>query len=638
MKPVWYRALTVQISGALLLLFALAAGAVSYTLYAIELRKHDYQILNLAGQLRVLSEALVRQSADYETQAMSGTPSLREQKLFRDSFVAQVEEYDLIIRAYRQRRLPARLTGLEAPLYCSWDQRSIGQLNITAGAWDSFRADLNSRLGDSPQGTQLLEAARFIIANEDSLLHVSTDLSNAFQHMMEKKLSHIVLFNRLFLGAALVLVLILLALLHRNFIRPLRATLDGVDHLDRGEFGHQIQLETGNELGMMAAAINGLSSRMHTLFRLTDRISEATNLDTTLRFVFEEFRPLLPIHWLGLMSYNPERDRFLLERTYTSAQTGMVEGDLYMAEGTLLKQALDSRQPLHVPQLAEAAAVHPNRTFARQLWDDGRRSALFYPLANGRQWGAVLVIAADREQAYRPDHLDLLRNIASQVTHGFEKTVLTENLVISTVSGLAKLAENRDPETGDHLVRMSLYTALIAEQLGREYPYSQTIDSAYVRDIQRFAPMHDIGKVGIQDRILLKPGRLDPEERREMEKHPLIGGEVLRRCEEQLNAVGHSVFQLGIEIAEGHHEKYDGSGYPNGLEGEAIPLPARIVALADVFDALTSKRPYKDAWPVERALGLIREERGKHFDPQVVDAMERALPKFMEIYDRLKHV
>ena len=121
-------------------------------------------------------------------------------------------------------------------------------------------------------------------------------------------------------------------------------------------------------------------------------------------------------------------------------------------------------------------------------------------------------------------------------------------------------------------------------------------------------------------------------------KHPLIGAEVLRRCETQMLARGRSVFNLGIEIALAHHERWDGAGYPHGLSGEDIPLSARIVAVADVFDALTSKRPYKAAWPVERALETIDADAGKHFDPAAVRALHRALPEVLAFYERHKHV
>ena len=123
-----------------------------------------------------------------------------------------------------------------------------------------------------------------------------------------------------------------------------------------------------------------------------------------------------------------------------------------------------------------------------------------------------------------------------------------------------------------------------------------------------------------------------------MEQRPIIGGQVLRRCEMQMNAHGHSVFQVGIEIAECHHERFDGSGYPAQQAGKAIALSVRIVAVADVFDALTSKRPYKEAWPIGRAMAVLRDDAGGHFDPAVVAAAEQSLPRMLEVYDRLKHV
>jgi len=123
-----------------------------------------------------------------------------------------------------------------------------------------------------------------------------------------------------------------------------------------------------------------------------------------------------------------------------------------------------------------------------------------------------------------------------------------------------------------------------------------------------------------------------------MQRHPLIGAEVLRRCEAQMNAHGRQVFRYGVEIAEGHHERWDGTGYPRRVSGEDIPLAARIVAVADVFDALTSRRPYKEAWSIERARSAIDEQSGRHFDPEAVAALSRAMPRILEVYERLKHI
>lgn len=170
---------------------------------------------------------------------------------------------------------------------------------------------------------------------------------------------------------------------------------------------------------------------------------------------------------------------------------------------------------------------------------------------------------------------------------------------------LARCGEYRDEETGGHIHRMARYSRLIAEELGFR---SDRCDL-----IQRAAPMHDIGKIGISDNILLKPGKHDMEETATMRAHTTIGYGILKDSPS-------SYLQMGSVIALSHHERYDGTGYPQNLVGEEIPLPARVVAVADVFDALTSVRPYKRAWSINDALDYIKGQRGKHFDPDCTDA------------------
>ena len=184
---------------------------------------------------------------------------------------------------------------------------------------------------------------------------------------------------------------------------------------------------------------------------------------------------------------------------------------------------------------------------------------------------------------------------------------------------LSKAAEFRDPETGAHILRMAHYSELIARRLGWNDDQAEMMLQA--------APMHDVGKLGTPDYILLKPGRLSHEEFEVMKRHAVIGWEILRDS-------ASPVLQMAAEIAISHHEKFDGSGYPSGLAGDAIPQSGRIVAVADVFDALTSARPYKAAWPIERALGLLRDQRGHHFDPICIDAFLAELDAVLEIRDR----
>ncbi|HEX7343062.1 MAG TPA: HD domain-containing phosphohydrolase [bacterium] len=184
--------------------------------------------------------------------------------------------------------------------------------------------------------------------------------------------------------------------------------------------------------------------------------------------------------------------------------------------------------------------------------------------------------------------------------------------------GLAKLAEYRDTDTGQHLERMRNYSRIVAEDLSTQDEYLDYITDEYIEGIYNSSPLHDIGKVGIPDAILLKPGRLTPQEFEIMKMHSQIGGDALEAADRQLD--GESFLTMGKEIAYHHHEKWDGSGYPDGMTAEQIPLSARIVAIADVYDALTSKRVYKDAIAHDRARAIIIEGSGQHFAPDVVRA------------------
>ncbi|RME84233.1 MAG: HD domain-containing protein [Planctomycetota bacterium] len=216
----------------------------------------------------------------------------------------------------------------------------------------------------------------------------------------------------------------------------------------------------------------------------------------------------------------------------------------------------------------------------------------------------------------------LVQSLASQAAVALKNAQLTQEIktaYLDTIYRLSIAAEYKDTDTGFHVKRMSHYSAIIAEELG--------FSEDEVENILYASPMHDIGKIGVPDRILQKPGKLTPEEFEEMKKHTLIGAEILSHSDSD-------ILQLSEKIALSHHEKYDGSGYPYGVSGESIPMEARIVAVADVFDALTSKRCYKPAFSVEKAVSIIQESSGSHFDPKVVEAFLKGLPKILTVKNK----
>lgn len=235
--------------------------------------------------------------------------------------------------------------------------------------------------------------------------------------------------------------------------------------------------------------------------------------------------------------------------------------------------------------------------------------------------GALIELARAKSEieVYNQDLESLVRQRTTEVNE-------TRNV---TVFALAKLAESRDPETGEHLERMRRYAQLLAEELAGMGPYTELIDEKFLSDLYLSSPLHDIGKVGIPDAILLKPGQLSTSEFHIMQRHTLIGAESLT------DAAGHTksggFLDMAVEIARSHHERIDGSGYPDGLEGLEIPLAARIVAVADVYDALTSVRVYKSAFEPQVAVSMIKNESGKHFDPAVVDAFRKRHDDFLQV-------
>jgi len=202
---------------------------------------------------------------------------------------------------------------------------------------------------------------------------------------------------------------------------------------------------------------------------------------------------------------------------------------------------------------------------------------------------------------------------------------------------LANLAETRDNETGNHIIRTQGYIAVLCDELAKLPRYAEQLQPETIALIVKAAPLHDIGKVGIPDNVLLKPGKLTDEEWIVMQTHAFLGAEAIRRSlTDDISPNIRRFLQAAIDIAGSHHEKWDGSGYPEGLSGENIPLAGRLMALADVFDALISRRVYKAAFSIDDTIDIILQGKGIHFDPQLVEAFVRRKAEFLAIAERYK--
>ena len=243
-------------------------------------------------------------------------------------------------------------------------------------------------------------------------------------------------------------------------------------------------------------------------------------------------------------------------------------------------------------------------------------------------------------QARVQTHLHLRRLQLEQEDHNRNLERLVEEKVkeisdsqMATIFALAKLAESRDDDTGKHIERVQTFCKVIAQRAAEKINYADEINEVFIENIYRASPLHDIGKVGITDSILLKPGKLTPEEFEIMKTHTTLGAKTLQFVYEKYP--NNAFIKMGIAVAISHHEKWDGSGYPNGLAGNDIPLPGRIMAVADVYDALRSERCYKEAFSHEKSYDILIKGKGQHFDPGLVDVFDEVHEEFKSIRDRM---
>lgn len=227
---------------------------------------------------------------------------------------------------------------------------------------------------------------------------------------------------------------------------------------------------------------------------------------------------------------------------------------------------------------------------------------------------------------------DVLKNQKQYLKEEVQKrTKEIEDIQNITINAMTMLAETRDTDTGNHIIRTSKYVEALTTHLAKQQKYQSDFTPENIKRISQSAALHDIGKIGIADNILLKPGKLSDDEYEKMKQHAQIGYNALLNAQNSIENFQSSFLDYAKEIALSHHEQFDGKGYPQGLKGEEIPLTARVMALADVYDALVSKRVYKEAFSHEKAVDIIKEQRNKHFDPEIVDAFLDIEDEFIRI-------
>ncbi len=495
--------------------------------------------------------------------------------------------------------------------------------------WHYFNDSIKVIISSSTTTKEFREALIYINENNLDLLNASEEILNSFDNNMLEQYEVYQFVNLMLIFIMISVAALLMYQMYDDLFKALNIFYVGFEKLGlrriRKSNSEKLSITFSDEVKLM---IDGFRDTLE----LTEKINENQSFLDTLKYIFKSFKTILPYTYIGIALLTDQAPQKVIA-TYGIAEdqhNGLAEslvGYEALVSDTSLGQIMMLKEPRIINDMGEYFKTRPINPYSQMVMDFGIKSSVTLPLeANGVPLGFIF-FSSDQSKIYESQHIEYLKILSTSIALSFQKNIFMDELVYSSVLALAKLSEARDEDTGDHLVRMSHYVELIANELKKVPQYKEIITREYIESLVKFSPMHDIGKVGIPDNILLKPGKLSPPEFEIMKTHTLYGANVLDEAEKNINKKGRSLFSMGIEIALNHHEKFDGTGYPNGVVGEAIPLSARIVAVADVFDALLSKRPYKEPFPLSEAIKIIKEGRGKHFDPVIVDV-------FLALYEK----
>lgn len=507
--------------------------------------------------------------------------------------------------------------------------------------WNEFSKSLDIVITSDNFNEDLVKAV-YYINEKNELLFINSDL-----------ITKIIIDNAktpVIVGASIsifliILILVILTLslfnLYKHLLFPLDKLYKDISKLEIANSSiESLTASYSRGLSPMVFEIRSVFNKLNSIISLIENINQNSSFPEILNYIYHSFTAFIPYTYIGIALI--EDDGSSLRAAYGISDEilqGLPEnllGKKVSISETSLNHVISTGNPRIINDLEQYTSGKPLKSYNKIILDAGIQSSITLPLKFNNKPIGIIFFSSKYKNIYKKEHAKFLQALANGIAIAFQKNIFIEDLLYSSILALAKLAESRDENTGDHLQRMKIYSRVIAQLLYENDKFKDIVDIEYIENIEKFSPLHDIGKVGIRDKVLLKPGKLSLEEFDEMKQHTIYGGEVLRAADEHLRKNGKSVFALGIEIAEGHHEKWDGSGYPFGKRGEDIPLSARIVAIADVFDALTSRRPYKEPFALDDAFKLILDGKDKHFDPSIVDIFIENKSRIIKTYNNFK--
>lgn len=483
-------------------------------------------------------------------------------------------------------------------------------------------------------GYEIIDALEFKNKIENSVNRVTESKTNSITLARKVKKD-----RDLILKLSLILVLLFLLTEIAIFRVFSRKVIKYLNKLEYKNYNFIVDRVKPFHLNNILEKIDDLRLKLNTIESAIDSTLLGHGITDTIDSLFnnDKFREYIRFDRIGFATIDDNWVKLkivLSEDEDIKLQAGFSQ----LLETTSLMEMVKSKESRIINNLPEYLSLNPKSNSTNLIINEGYLSNLTTPILNHRgEVGGFLFFTSKNLNAFDKSDILKINTISNILSSTFSKNMLIDDLVTSITLGFVNLVEGRDPETSNHLIRMSTYSKIIAEKLASDNG-SNFDESIKVGEIHSFSPLHDIGKVGIPDKILLKPGRLTEDEMTIMKDHSAIGSKVLNELQNKLSKYKFDFFLTARNITQNHHERWDGKGYPEGLSGNNIPIEARIVTVADVFDALTSKRVYKEAFSFEESIEMIKDGSGEAFDPIVVKAFLDSIDSIKEVYDELKEV
>ncbi len=605
--------------------------------------QEDKLIINIFGRQRMYTQMMAKDSSslyalikDLEDERISySDDAVRDiYNEYKDNLRKTQNDFSMNLQALEEGYLQIENNRIDIRDSIKEVAPYLEDLNAL---WKEFSRSVQVILQAENITDQMTEAATYINLNNVKLLELCDQIQQVILTNSIDTAQAMTTVFYLLIGILSILMILAVINLMKFIILPFNRLYRGISDIGLENYQIKSDLPPGEKVIPVLEEINTMFLKINNLINLIEDMNSHSSFTDSLDYINRTFSRIIPYNYIGIAILDDTKK--LLRASYgvsdgtVNGMPDKIVGHAWRITETSLGRLIETGETRIINDLEKYCEGRPIKTYNQIILEAGIKSSITLPLKVSHNPVGIIFFSSTQKDVYKEEHINFLKTLVNSIAVSFNQNIFINDLVLSSILALAKLAEARDEDTGEHLDRMKQYSRLIAELLFENGVYPGEITPEYFDQIERFSPLHDIGKVGIRDGILLKPGKLTEEEYEEMKQHTLYGARVLRAAEENIARRGRHLFGLGIEIAEGHHEKWDGSGYPAGKKGLEIPLSARIVALADVFDALTSKRPYKEAFSFDLSMSIIEEGMGKHFDPNILEVFLASRSRVKQMYE-----